>query len=294
MSVEIVITGAGGALGSVMLRRLVGEGASAVGTLSIAGPSPAFGITRRVDLLDATALARLIEDPRPRIIIHAAAMTSVQAAFEKPDLARAVNVEATQRIVGVAERSGARLVYISTDMVFDGSAAPYVEEDVPGPLSIYGRTKAEAEHVVLSLSGSLVVRVPLLYGVPAVERPTTFLNQLRALQRGEAIKLFEDEFRTPIDLEDAASSVLLAARSDYSGLLHIAGPDRLSRLVMGHIMADVLGVSRCLIIAARQADINFPEPRPSDLSLSSGRFEATFGSRCGRSMSEVMKSIVRG
>jgi dTDP-4-dehydrorhamnose reductase len=293
MSVEFLITGAGGALGSVILRQLVREGTSAVGTLSVAGPAPGIGNTHRVDLADATAIGRLIKGMRPGIIIHAAAMTSVQSAYDNPTLAQAVNVGATKCIAESAETSGARLVYISTDMVFDGADAPYAEEAATRPLSVYGRTKADAERVVRSMTGSLVIRLPLLYGLPGVERDTTFLNQMKALRRGESLRLFEDEYRSPIDLEDAASSILLAASSDYSGVLHVAGPQRLSRLEMGCIMADALGVSRDLLVPTKQADMKSAEARPRDVSLASGLFEKLFNRKCGRTMTESMVEIVR-
>lgn len=322
MSNKWLITGAGGQFGSVLFQELLGRGESILGLASPSGPVPEIRVsaglsgesqvgpgegvppanavstshdasarTLRMDVADLDALAAAVCDTAPRIIIHAAAVTNISTAFEQPELARRVNVEATRRLAAAAARIGARLVFISTDLVFDGTAAPYAEDAPPTPLSVYGRTKADAERIVLDGTCNLVVRPPLMYGLPGVDRPTTFVNQLRAIVGGGELRLFEDEFRTPIALIDCVRSCLEAAESDIGGVLHIAGPQRLSRLEMGRIAADALSVRKPNIVAVKQASMTFAEPRPSDVSLSCERFEETFGHAPGRPMAEAMSEI---
>lgn len=283
-----LITGAGGQFGSVLLRTLVRDGQDAVGTLSIHGPTPMVGACRRMDLGDADAIAEVVRKNRPSMIVHAGAITSIQAAYEDPERTRRVNVAATTALLELAEECRARLVFTSTDLVFDGTAAPYVEDAPPSPLSIYGRSKAEAEGIVASYSYGVVIRLALMYGLAAADRPTTFHSQLDALRNGRTLSLFMDEYRTPIWLEDAAVAARRVAESDYAGILHVAGPQRLSRLEMGWIAARAMGVSAEHIVATRRSEMQTPEPRPADVSLSCERFIEHFGQSPGRPMAEAL------
>jgi len=293
VNVEFLITGAGGQLGSVLLRRLTTAGRAAIGTVSPRGPRPLAGRVHACDLCDDTAVAAFVRELRPANIIHAAAMTSVAGCFENPQQAQRLNVEATRRLVELAEESGTRLVLTSTDLVFDGTTGRYDEASPLAPTSAYGRSKAAAEQIVLSYANGAVVRLALLYGLPVARRSTTFLKQLAALRDGTTLKLFHDEYRSALELEDAAAAVQRVASSDFVGVIHAAGPESLSRLEMGRIAAAALGVSDAAIESVSQRDILSAEPRPADVSLTCQRFENLFGSQPGRQMSETMPEIAR-
>src|SRR5690606_24525513 len=155
------ITGAGGQLGSVLLRALTRRGASAVGTVSPKGPRPREGEAIPVDLARSDSLTDLYRRVRPRLIVHAAAVTSVQEAYRDPDRARRTNVVATRQLNELAADSGSRFVLISTDLVFDGTAAPYAESAPTGPTTTYGKTKEEAEQAVADTGQAVVLRLPL-------------------------------------------------------------------------------------------------------------------------------------
>jgi dTDP-4-dehydrorhamnose reductase len=288
-----IVTGAGGQLGSVLLRELTHNGEAAVGTLSTGGPEPTVGLTVRLELTDFRALGQLLSAHRPRIILHTAAVTSIDAAWQDPERARRTNIDVTAELARWSDQIKCRLVFVSTDLVFDGTAAPYGERDATTPLSVYGSTKAQAEKCVLTAREGLVLRPALMYGLPAVRRPTTFLAQLKSLQTGQRLRLFEDEYRTPIWLEDAARACMEAARSDVTGVLHIGGPQRLSRLEMGCLMAQWLGVAGDSIIASRQRDMPTPEPRPPDVSLDSRLYKRHFGHPAGRPMAEALAAIIQ-
>ena len=145
---------------------------------------------------------------------------------------------------GVAEecaRSGTRLVFISTDLVFNGERGGYREEDEPAPLSVYGRSKRDAEAIVRASPNSVVVRLSLLYGPSLNGCPSFFDEQTVALRTGRNVTLFTDEWRTPLDLPTAARALAALAAADATGLLHIGGPERLSRYEMGLRLASSLG-----------------------------------------------------
>jgi dTDP-4-dehydrorhamnose reductase len=282
-----LVTGASGQLGGHVLRRLLAErppprvfalaGARAIG---------AAVETLRIDLRDSDRVRHAVRSRRPTHVVHTAALTSVAEAAARPDDARRTNVDGTQAIVAAAAECGAALVYTSTDMVFDGWHAPYGEEAAVNPQTIYARTKAAAETLLAGYERAVVARIPLLYGFPFTARPNTFVNQIAALRAGQSLSLFTDEFRTPLWVVDAAAALIAIARSAlcatrggrsaFNGVLHIAGPERLSRYEMVARFAAVLGVVHPALTPVSRCTAGGTEPRPADLSLSGDRFARIF------------------
>ena len=270
------ITGATGQLGSVLVRRLVAEGQDVI-ALSGSRSDVIAGLrTHTVDVTDPSATWAILDRVRPAVVVHLAAVTSVADAFDDPARAHRVNVEATAELVQQADRLDARFIYTSTDLVFDGTSPPYAESARPNPLSAYGRSKLQAEAGVLDYARGVVVRPALMFGLPAVRRVTTFAKQLASLRDGVPLNLFDDEYRTPLWLEDAARSIAAVSRSDFAGLLHLGGPERVSRLAMGVAMAEALGLRTDAIRATSSSAMTFPEPRPPDVSLDSSLAGRTF------------------
>lgn len=284
-----LVTGATGQLGGHLVARLAASGASRVGGLarSWAGATlPCEPLS--VDLADGTALRTAIDRIRPTHVIHAGAMTAVADCFRDPAGAARVNVEATRVIASAAAALGARLVYVSTDMVFDGLGAPYDESATPRPLSRYGRSKLEGERAALEHGAALVVRVPLLFGLPRTPRPTTFAAQLEALRHGAPLRLFTDEFRTPLWVADAAAALAALATTGECGVIHVAGPERLSRFDLIAGAARLLGIERPNIEPVSRLSIAGDEPRPADLSLDGRRFAAAFPALSPQRLSAAM------
>jgi dTDP-4-dehydrorhamnose reductase len=141
---------------------------------------------------------------------------------------------------------------------------------------MYGQTKLAAEHAVLASPGSAVVRVSLLFGPSLVGRPSFFVDQVAALRGRRPCTLFEDEWRTPLGLAAAARALLAIARSDVQGLLHLGGPERMSRLDMGRRLAAFLGSDPSAFLPASRNSIPSTEPRPRDTSLDSSRWRQLF------------------
>jgi len=193
--------------------------------------------------------------------------------------AQYVNAQATAILAELAEQAGARFLLVSTDLVFDGEKGWYREEDTPSPLSVYGRTKAAAETPVLSIPRSVVVRMSLLFGPSLIGRPYFFDDQVAALREGRPLPLFSDEWRTPLSLATAARALLAIGRSDVRGLLHLGGPERMSRLEMGQRLAVYLGVDASTMVAALRSSMPAGEPRPRDTSLDCSRWRELFSAQ---------------
>jgi dTDP-4-dehydrorhamnose reductase len=294
--IDHFVTGAGGALGSVLMRVLSEERRNACGLISMTGPSPDVGKFVRADLTEVDSYRDRLFALAPRVVVHLAAVSRVSDAYRDPDRARAVNVDATVQLLELTKALGARFVYASTDQVFDGDAAPYDESVATEPCSFYGRTKLEAECHVLAYKRGLVLRFPLLYGFPEAQRPPTFFeNMLTSLREGRPVQLFEDEVRTPLWLDDAAHACLISAQSELTGVVHLGGPERLSRLEMGRRMVAAAQADERLLVPMRRGEHPSPEPRPHDVSLSNRRYQAQFGKPVGQPMQQALRSaLLRG
>ena len=270
----ILVTGATGQFGAYIVREL--------NRLSL--PFDAWGHSRTdaipglpvrsVDLLDSVAVAANFGSPA--VVIHAAAIASVAECAKDPARAKNVNVDGTARLVELAAKKNSRLVFVSTDLVFDGENAPYDETAAPCPLSDYGRTKAAAEQVVLANPMNCVLRVSLMYGRSLIGMKGFFEEQIKAIRERRPIVLFEDEWRTPLHAENAARAAVALGSSTVLGLLHVGGPKRMSRLEMGHSIANALGLDTSCIVASTRQAAGQADTRPKDTSLDSSRFQAIF------------------
>lgn len=292
-----LVTGASGQLGGHLLRLLDGD-ARVARVLALAGRNaspPTQAETARIDLRDQDALIAAVRAFAPHFVVHAGAMTAVGDAFKNPDDALRVNAAATEALADAAAACGARLVFTSTDMVFDGCLAPYSEDSPPSPTSVYGRSKVAAERMLARFPRALAVRIPLMYGHPCTPRPTTFVQQLTALSANAPLNLFVDEYRTPVWVVDAARALIGLARSGlcdaprrpatgFDGLIHVAGPERLSRLEMIQRAARLLGLPTASIRGVSRLSISASEPRPADLSLWSRCFGRVFPDLAPRAM----------
>ena len=275
MGKRVLVTGATGQLGAYLVRELSGREASVV----------AWGHSRRtevcgfptmpVDLTDRDQLATAFGQTVPDVVIHAAAMAAVGDCARDPHRAAAVNIDGTAALAELCDTAGTRLVFVSTDLVFDGEGAPYAEDVPPMPLSVYGRTKAAAELTVLASRRNVDVRISLLFGPSLNGKLNFFDTQVTALRNGQPVRLFHDEWRTPLGLSTAARALVDVATSDMSGLLHIGGPERMSRLEMSQRLAVHLGLQSNQILAVSRSSAG-GEPRPRDTSLDSTRWRDSF------------------
>ncbi|HET6331658.1 MAG TPA: SDR family oxidoreductase [Polyangiales bacterium] len=290
---DFVVTGSGGALGSVLMRELVRLGRPTEGLVSPHGPVPFTGQAWSADLLDSRTYRERVLALAPKVIVHLGAVALPSEAYADPERARRVNVESTSILLSLAEKCGARFLYASTDLVFDGEEAPYSEDDAPEPSTIYGRTKLEAEAHVFTYKRGLAIRFPLMYGFPdAARKPTFFETMVENLRTQKPVRLFTDEYRTPLWLDDAARACIALADSELRGAVHVGGPERLSRFEMGERVATAIGAPVALLQAVSRDDFASPEPRVRDVSLVSQRYADHFGGPPGRAMHEAMALLL--
>jgi dTDP-4-dehydrorhamnose reductase len=226
-----------------------------------------------LDLTNETAVWNIVSTVQPNLIIHTAAHTETAFCEWNRQDAYAMNVKATKTLASLADMFGARFIFISTDLVFDGTKGNYSEEDAPNPLSYYAETKLEAEVLVKKLVGNhVILRVPLLLGVSPRANRSVNERLLKELEAGKTVSLFCDEYRTPICasvLARVIEEVAMGILSETTGLFHAGGTERVSREELGRKIASRWKFNQALIQRARSGEVPSVPPRPKDVSLNS-------------------------
>ena len=276
---RVLVTGASGLLGGALVATAPAavEVVAQTRRLRLPPSLAARAVEETLDLRDAAALARVLDRHRPEAVVHTAARTVPSDCEAHPAEAHADNVTATGHLVAACAARGLRLLHCSTDLVFDGTAAPYAEDAARHPISEYGRSKAAAEDVVAAYPQALVVRLPLLYGTsPAGDRSVDEVLA-GAIRRGEQPALFHDEFRTPLHVHQAGAILWELLTGATTGLIHVAGRDRLSRWDLGCALADRLGLPRERLRRTSRRDFTGRPPRCPDVSLDVTRLTRLLG-----------------
>jgi dTDP-4-dehydrorhamnose reductase len=274
-SSRVAVTGANGLVGLEAVLRLRAAGHEVLGLGRGASRLPGGAGWAEVDLGDGRAGAA-IRAFRPAAVLHAGALTDVDACERDPGRAFRVNAEGTAEVARACADVGARLVAVSTDYVFDGAAGPYAEDDPPAPLGAYARSKLAGEEAALALApGAAVARTAVVYSGRAGAKPTFATHIVERLGRGEPVKAFVDQWVSPTHAGNAAAMVceLLLDHPAFAGVLHAAGATVLDRVAFARAVAERFGL-RGEIVPVRTADAGLAAPRPLRAGLSVARAAA--------------------
>ena len=222
-----------------------------------------------LDITNKDEVEKIILRISPKVIIHTAAVNDFNFCADHRELAWKINVDGTRNIALAAEQVNAKLIYISTDLVFEGDIGLYSENDCPNPLCHYGKTKLEGEKIVSSINSDYcIARTALLYGWSKNSSKCFTEIMIDNLKKGKELRLFTDEFRSPLHVNNLCQILLeLAKRDDSNGLYHIGGSQRMSRFLFGLTLADIFGLKRDLIIPTTVDNFLFKDKRPKDCSM---------------------------
>jgi len=268
---RILITGAAGLLGSAVAKAAKRRKHDVIGIVGNSDTS-IEGLSQKtsIDLSDPIATERIILDTFPDAIVNCAAISIPSQCEQSPETSKKVNVELPEKLALLSRHLFGKMVHLSTDMIFDGASAPYSNKDEPSPTNEYAKQKAESEKRVLSIApeNSIVLRISLINGnSPSGER--SLHERLFAdWAAGKTTSLFENEFRQPVSVDNAADAIVeLVERDDVKGIYHWAGSERLSRYQMGKAILCQFGLPDSLIQSARSdQDPKFAN-RPKDLGF---------------------------
>jgi CDP-6-deoxy-D-xylo-4-hexulose-3-dehydrase len=229
---------------------------------------------------------------RPHVVFLAGGFASVDGAEQRPDEAHALNVEGSAALARVAQALGSRLVFYSTDYVFDGSSGPYGEEDEPAPLSVYGETKLAAEReIAASLDDHLIIRTTAVYGWNPTS-PNFAMNIWQRLGDGEPLRAPSDQITTPTLADYLAAVSLLLVQEDVRELVNVVGGDRLSRADFARVVARALALDPELIVPTPSADLEQAAARPLEGGLRTDRLRSLIDT-APMALDEALKRLRR-
>jgi dTDP-4-dehydrorhamnose reductase len=218
----------------------------------------------RVDIT-TKKIVTYLETVNPDVVIHCAAFTNVDQCESEREKAWAVNVSGTEKISTTCQKIGAKLVYISTDFVFDGKKGMYTEKDECNPLNWYGKTKLEGEKRVEQLDDYVIARTSVLYGWHTTLNFVTWV--IHQLQHKCPIKIVTDQYTCPT-LADNLAACLLQLSVKGHGLYHVAGSERINRYAFALKIAHTFGLDVNFITPIVSEELNQKAHRPKDSSLS--------------------------
>lgn len=269
--VKILVVGGSGLVGAHLMRSLARLGECVGTTFSRSGRD-----LMRLDIRDAGAVERLISAGRYDVVVCVAAEAHVDLCEREPQKTRAINVEGTRNVVDAAAKHGSQIVFTSSDYVFDGTAGPYSEDDRTCPLNEYGRQKVDAERIVSSAEGHLILRISGVYGTD--ERRRNFVCQVvDRLRSGQPVTAAMDQRLCPTWANPLAEAVAELLRLGIGGLCNVVGPETLTRFEFARRIATGFGFDPNLVAAVPSSALLATAPRPSNSALSDARLRSVLG-----------------
>lgn len=263
---KILITGANGLLGQKLIFLLSNiKGVEVIAT----GKGPArleFDQAKylEIDLSNRNEVFADILKVAPTHIVHAAAMTQVDLCETNQGRCWLNNVIASENLIQVAKELGAYFQFISTDFVFDGLGGPYREDDHPNPINFYGKSKHAVEQLVAGCGlESSIVRTVLVYGVGQdLSRSNIILWTKSKLEKGEKIRVVNDQWRSPTLVEDLAQGCKLILEKNAEGIYHISGQDYVTTYEIALKTAEIFELDRGLISPTNAKEFKEVATRP--------------------------------
>lgn len=253
---RILVIGASGFIGRHLVRRLNATSAHDITATYRSRPPASDGNAwHQVELTDPDGLQSIFQQARPEFVIHLAALADVMTAEREPQRAAAVNVAATSEIARLSELHAARLLFVSTEYVFDGRRGLYREDEPPNPITQYGHTKWQAEQEVAKLvTHWSVLRTSIVYGWPEPGQRNYAPLLVESLRNGQPRHASPGVYRTPVYVEHLADAIAgIADNDDANGILHVAGADWVSMYDFAVSIARAFNLDERLVIPTDSA-----------------------------------------
>jgi dTDP-4-dehydrorhamnose reductase len=265
--IKVILIIGSGLLGKDMISVLRRDFGEAVGTYSTRQKEGSI----RLDVTDRQGTMDAIAELRPAVIVHTAAQANVDYCEDHRAEALAVNADGTRNVVAAARSAGSKVVYISTDFVFDGAKGMYGEDDAVNPVSVYAYSKLLGEYYVKDSPGHIIARTSVVYG----DARQNFVSWVRdSLAAGQKIRVFTDQFNSPTLSIDCAEAVSALITGGATGIFNTAGRERISRYEFARKIAAFYGLDDGLIEPITTGMLSQKARRPADSSLDVGKVGA--------------------
>ena len=263
---KFLVTGSAGLVGSQVVKDLTKLDHQVYSCYN--NSKPEFGNQVQLDLTNNDAIIKTVEDIKPDVVIHLAAMTLVDLCEKEKELALKINARATQTLAKQAARYHSFFVYVSTDYVFDGQAGMKKESDTPNPINYYGNSKYQGELALQDLASSwCIARTSTPFGVHNTRKsfPTFVIENLQAKKETSAII---DQYTSPAYVPNLSQMLIEISTRQILGIIHLASTSKISRYDMAILVAEKLGLDSGLIKSVALEDMkNWIAKRPKDSSL---------------------------
>jgi dTDP-4-dehydrorhamnose reductase len=286
---KLLITGASGLYGSklaqIALLRNYEVYSSDIQNLSV------YGNFVGLDVSSKEQVEAAFRNIKPDIVVHAATLTDVDKCEIEKGIAWKVNVEGTKNITEAASAAGAFLIYISTDYVFSGEKGCYKETDTPDPINYYGFTKLKAEEIIQTQPEYFIARPSVIYGsTPAGGKVNFALWLVESLRKGERVKIVTDQWNTPTLNTNLAEMTLEVIERQLTGIYHLCGATRVSRMEFSEQIAQAFGLNKNLINSVLSSQFTWSAKRPKDSSLNTSKAQQILKNK-PLNISEALKRL---
>ena len=272
---KILITGCAGLLGSKIIKKGFKE-FECFGVDVVTPKNVSNYEFHPIDITDKDKAIELIEKLNPCALIHPAALTNVDYCEEHPKEAYKINVRGTENLALGCEKVGAKLIYVSTDFVFDGRRGMYAETDLAEPVSVYGKTKYKGEKLLENIDiNYCIARTSVLYGWHNNFNFVTWV--IDELKNNNKINIVTDQYTSPTYADNLADVLLTMVKKDVKGIFHTAGSERIGRYEFAEKIADVFDLNKELINPITSNSLKQKAKRPMDSSLDVSKTEKEIG-----------------
>ena len=273
---RIMITGASGLLGLTLALEAAKQHTIIGITKTQKLTTKAFRVIP-CDLLAPGAVEDLLDKTRPEWVIHCAALANVDACEANPTLAERLNTWLPKKLAYHVARGGARLVFISTDAVFDGQRGDYTEKDTPSPLSVYARTKWRGEQAVAEVNPEAIITRVNFYGWSLTRKRSLAEFFFYNLSNGNTIPGFRDIYFCPLLVNNLAKILLNMLEKNLYGLFHVVAKEAISKYDFGVKLARIFGLDENLIVQSTSLDANLLALRSPKLTLCTDKLAGALG-----------------
>ncbi len=267
MPIKVVVIGSNGLLGQTLVSKLYNNPEYSLYAMASGknrnSKTPDLSYFE-IDLADFKSVNIQLNLLEPDFIINALAMTNVDACETEKDVCDFVNVDFVEQLALLSYELAAHLIHISTDFIFDGVTGLYTEKDLPNPVNYYGFSKLKSEEKVQeNLENHTILRTILVYGkVDNMKRSNIVLWVKESLEKGETIRIVDDQYRMPTYVGSLAEACVLTMEKKAKGVFHISGNELLSIYDIALQIADFYNLPKALIQPIKSKDFNQKAKRP--------------------------------
>lgn len=271
---KVLITGAFGQLGAACLERFNPDYELLATDTHL--PTQSFDYqTQLLDITDLNSVEAVKNAFNPEIIINLAAMTDVDGCEREPIVAREINAAAVQNLF---RGFNGHFIQLSTDYVFDGLNGPYGETDVPHPINVYGRTKAEADQWLLDQAGKVtIVRANVIFGMTSGTKASFVKWVVEALTEKKPIRIVNDQINNPTWTVALADVIETIIRQKKIGIYHYGGAEFINRYEFALKIAEIFDLNPALIAPITTNELNQTAARPLKSGLRTKKVEKELG-----------------